>query len=197
MQIKHITAAVFLALIYQASHEGRPMSTQQQRVASPAVRCGLEAWVNDDDPQGLNVRSGPGREFPVIATIPRHNGSPGEHPSTETLAILTGATGRWVQIVRAQDHEAREVFRGRGWVFAPLLGVQVTAGVRELTNENYPVEVYRRPDKKGGMIGRIPAQTDVRLQGCQGEWVHIEHKGVKGWLPEESYCANPGSVCIN
>jgi hypothetical protein len=32
--------------------------------------CELRAWSTDPDPNGLNIRSGPGTEYPVIGNLP-------------------------------------------------------------------------------------------------------------------------------
>ena len=40
-------------------------------VANALVPCDVGAYVIDQDPQGLNVRSGPGKNFDVIGNLPR------------------------------------------------------------------------------------------------------------------------------
>jgi hypothetical protein len=49
-----------------------PKVTEARAVKSPALhdQCAFSAWAFDEDPKGTNVRSGPGKQFPVVITLP-------------------------------------------------------------------------------------------------------------------------------
>ena len=186
---KLFVSAVILAAATAVWAGGPAVRQKPQTIVAPTTRCEIAAYIVDPDPQGLNVRTGPGKQFGVIASIPR-----GENG---VVVSVTGASGDWVLIEGADPMDEVQLYKGAGWAYATLLGLDTTAGERELANENYPVPVYRAPDRKSGVVGKIAAQTPVTLTGCRGSWARIRYKQIEGWLPKDAQCANPVSVCIN
>lgn len=77
----------------------------------------------DQDPQGLNVRSGPGKDHAVVGNLPRKD-------DTGVAVHITGASDNWVRIDLAfeegTDDEA-SLSKGVGWVYGPLLGLSAIA----------------------------------------------------------------------
>lgn len=136
-------------------------------------KCDIFAYVTDTDPQGLNVRSGGGTKYRILGQI----------PSNETVQIVA-AVKNWVQITNASDG-----FQGTGWVFVPNLGLS-TQGYG--TNG---VEVYANSNEQSRKVGRIPANTPVKLLGCQGDWAQVEFEGIKGWLKREDQCGAALTSC--
>ena len=59
---------VLLFLLFTMIGNGARGFTQTERSASDAV-----AVVNDPDPQGMNVRSGPGSTFKIIGNLPKQD----------------------------------------------------------------------------------------------------------------------------
>ena len=144
-------------------------------LAQPAneKKCDISAIVIDKDPQGLNVRSGPGTSSRILGKIPTY----------ESVDIIA-SSGNWVKI--RKDYS--DGFRGTGWVFLPMLGT-ATRGY-----ETNGVDLYASPSQQSRKIGRVPRKTDVKLLGCQGQWAQIEYRGVKGWLKSDDQCG-VGTTC--
>ncbi|WP_179064733.1 SH3 domain-containing protein [Nostoc sp. C052] len=136
-------------------------------------KCDIFAYVIDTDPQGLNVRSGASTNNTILGQI----------PINETVQVIS-ATGNWVQITNASDG-----FQGTGWVFVPRLG---------LTTRGYGtngVDFYASTSQQSQKVGRIPANTAIKLLGCQGDWAQVEYQGVKGWLAREDQCGAALTSC--
>jgi uncharacterized protein YgiM (DUF1202 family) len=138
-----------------------------------AQKCDILAYVTDTDPQGLNVRSGASSKNTILGQI----------AINETVQVI-GAAGDWVQITNASSG-----FQGTGWVFVPKLG---------LTTQGYGtngVDLYASNNQESQKVGRIPANTAVKLLGCQGDWAQVEYQGVKGWLTREDQCGAALTSC--
>jgi len=87
------------------------------------VPCDVEAYVIDQDPNGLNVRPGPAKSYSVTGNLPNKADS-------GVSVHITGSSGDWVQIDSAVEEgtdEEHTFFKGTGWVYAPLLGLTGTA----------------------------------------------------------------------
>ena len=161
-----------------------------QAVAAPTTKCELAAYVGDPDPKGLNVRAGPGTRFPVVATIKV------PQPAREAGVVTTvlGATGQWLLIEGADDaleDPAKQLFRGRGWVYAPMLATEVN----ETRDGSPSVPLRREPRARSAVVTRLRPGTSVTLVGCAGGWARIRSGRVEGWLSPESQCANPLTTC--
>ncbi|MEH2385868.1 MAG: SH3 domain-containing protein [Nostoc sp.] len=136
-------------------------------------KCDLFVYVTDIDSQGLNVRSGASTNNTILGQI----------PINETVQVI-GAVGNWVQITNGSDG-----FKGTGWVFVPKLG---------LTTRGYDtngVDLYASTSEQSQKVRRIPANTAVKLLGCQGNWAQVEYQGVKGWLVKEDQCGAALTSC--
>jgi uncharacterized protein YraI len=151
------------------------------------VPCNVEAYVNDPDPRGLNVRSGPGNTYGVVGNLPNQN--------VEGVVVhVNGSKGEWLRIDRATEvggDEDRVLFAGEGWVYGPLLGVD---GVGWLEGGT---PLYREPEKRGRVVTKIPADGEgpTTIRGCRGGWVYVEHRKLKGWAAPGTLCSNPLTNC--
>jgi hypothetical protein len=161
-----------------------PAARAQSEAVAPApagqVACSFGALVNETDPEGLNVRAGPGTSHKVLGTLPPVKLS-GDDPPVRAMVeveVSAGANG-WFRIARARDNEMltdappRPMFKGSGWVSGRKLTVksQATAG-------------RQRPDAKAPAVlsGQDGMSLDGdafvqngRLLGCSGKWVLVEY----------------------
>jgi hypothetical protein len=167
-----------------------PVGAQSDAVApAPAgqVACAFGAFVSETDPEGLNVRAGPGTAHKVLGTLPPVKLSTDDPPvrAMVEVEVTAGANG-WFRIGKARDNEAlteaaeRPMFKGSGWVSG-----------RKLTVKSQADTGRQRPDGKAPavLIGRegVSFDADVfirtgRLIGCSGKWVLVEY----GPLPANS-----------
>lgn len=167
--------------------ESQPSTPASKRVAtipnntaSSQQTCQIRAYVIDKDPQGLNVRSGPGNDSKIIGNLP-----------TNTIGVIvnvSGSQGDWVQLSKAQSPGKIE-FEGSGWVYSQLLGTS-TRGY-----DTKSVAVYDNPSTQSSEIGRIPSARSTKLLSCNQSWALVEYQGLKGWITADAQCPNPLSTC--
>ncbi len=158
-----------------------------QKVAAAETPCDIWAYLGDQDPAGLNVRSGPGKQFAVVGKLPQLEYNITIH--------VTGATGQWLRIEGAESQDTVEVvFSGAGWVYGPLLATQ-TKDYSGLDPNEPRVKIFREPSLKSAVLIRLPNETEVSLTGCKGEWARVRHKKIEGWLPRDSQCHSTITTC--
>ncbi|HYH85626.1 MAG TPA: SH3 domain-containing protein [Pyrinomonadaceae bacterium] len=166
---------------------GTQTQTNADLIEAAQMKCDVAAYVVDPDPNGLNVRSGPGKAFTVVGTIPRRESA--------VEVRVTGATGQWLRIRDAVTQEEDEtVFKGEGWVFGPMLVTQ-TKNYASLDPNALNVKVFKEPTKRSAVVTRLPNETEVKLVGCKGNWAQIQHKKLTGWLDPDSQCASTLTNC--
>lgn len=157
------------------------------RVAAAETRCDIWAYLGDPDPAGLNVRSGPGKQFEVVGKLPQLEYNVSVH--------VTGATGQWLRVEGAESQDSGEVvFKGAGWVYGPMLVTQ-TKNYAGLDPEEPRVKIFKTPSLKAPVILRLPNETEVTLTGCKGTWARVRHKQVEGWLDRDSQCYSTITTC--
>jgi SH3-like domain-containing protein len=136
----------------------QPGLSQGQSQAGRTSGLPVPRFVSlDADP--VNVRFGPGRQYPVNWVFAR-----------EGLPVMIVAEfDNWRKI---RDHEGKE-----GWIHSSLLSSRrtfmVSGEIRELrrtASEDARVVLRAEP----GVVGD--------LLNCQGEWCHVEIEGRRGWL---------------
>jgi uncharacterized protein YgiM (DUF1202 family) len=175
-----------LLLCVLVAFAGSEVEPSAYKGSNPIVPCDVEAFVIDQDPNGLNVRSGPGKSYGVIGNLPYKQ-------DTGVSVHITGSSGDWVQIdsgVEEGGDEEQTFFKGAGWVYAPLLGLTGTAQSKGATL------LYREASQKSGLVKRVPGGDDVKVWGCRGKWLYVEYEKVKGWAAPRTLCSNSLTTCV-
>jgi len=151
------------------------------KTAAPAggERCTFGAFVQEDDPAGLNVRAGPSPTARILGTLPPSftaSDNPGLAVRIE-LDVLAQRDG-WFHVAHARDNEqltgrpARPVFAGDGWVSG-----------RKLTVKSQATQAHASPDAgapvalalaDGGSLDGDAIVASTRLLACRGDWAEIE-----------------------
>jgi SH3-like domain-containing protein len=152
----------------------------QNGSVSSQQTCQISAFVIDEDPKGLNVRSEPNKDSQIIGNLPTN---------TEGVIVdLAASQGDWVQLTKAESPQKIE-FQGKGWVYAQLLGTSTrgygTPGV----------SVYKSASEQSTVMGQIPPEKGVKLLSCNQDWALVEYEGIKGWISPEAQCPNPLTTC--
>jgi SH3-like domain-containing protein len=160
--------------------------TQGRTGVDTITRCNVMAYVTDRDPNGLNVRSGPGSANRVIGNLPNQD--------VEGIVVhINGSQGDWMRIDLATEEGAeteRTFFKGEGWVYGPLLGVDGVGWIEGGT------KLFQEPSEKSRVLARMLAGGDgAKVRGCKGKWMYVEHKKFKGWCAPETTCSNPLTTC--
>lgn len=184
MRFALFTAILILCVCVGVLSSAGEAAAYRQGGAEAAVPCDISAYVADRDPNGLNVRSGPGGAHQVVGNLPDQRVEGG------IMVHITGSSGDWFRIDEAFEvgGEAERVhFKGVGWVYGPLLGADGIGG---------GTPVYREMSKQSRVAARVPGDSgDLKLRGCHGRWTYVEYKKVKGWAAPDTLCTNPLTTC--
>jgi len=144
--------------------------------------CQTQAYVIDQDPSGLNVRTEPNSESKVIGTLPLY-----------TEVDVVNYQGNWL-LVSAIDPELQGVeFQEEGWVYASLMGLNVRG------YGSGSVSLYAEPDTTSKELGQVASSSAVTFVSCDGEWVKVRQKVrqdiLEGWLEPDQQCAAALTSC--
>jgi SH3-like domain-containing protein len=156
------------------------ISAELNSIPSGAVACEGSVYTADPDPKGINVRSAPHKESPVILTVP--------YDPEGTVVALAASSGNWVLIHSAQGMTSGFEFRGEGWVHASLFAL------RAVHRTGRKVPLYSEPDI-GSPVIRMVGETETRLAGCMADWMRVRIGKQTGWLARGDYCGNPVTTC--
>jgi len=155
---------------------GKNLYAKNKIVHSPKQNCDTSAFITDPDPQGLNVRAGPGKNHSIMVKIPKNKA---------TTVDLGGATGQWVFIKYAGLESGIDVFQGPGWVYGPMLGV-LSMGTPHLTQS---------PSPQSQKLLQLEDRVPLTVLSCQGKNLKVKKGRVSGWLRHGEYCSNPVNTC--
>jgi SH3-like domain-containing protein len=178
LTISFVTLNLLLTLLLSIGQQNKAAAFTSLPDESVAVTpCKLHAYIIDKDKNGLNVRSKPNSASATLATIPFDDDG--------VIVNIIGANNNWVLIDHAETVSGAEVYSGKGWVFAQLLG----------TSTRYKVKLLQEPAKKSAGVGFVPVEDEVKLLTCKGEWVRVAYKKLAGWLEPDAQCPNPVTTC--
>lgn len=167
-----------------------------------ATICRIRAWSTDTDPDGQNVRAGPGAGYAVIGRLPapRHVGDTGFAAEVS----IVGSQDGWFRIDAATiDNYAADagpvvVFEGDGWVSGRLLGLSVEGSyLYTEPSRRAPValDLNEKPELRQG-----PDYAGLefeRLHACTGNWAEVEvtdlGKRFRGWT--DDICSSQVTTC--
>lgn len=108
----------------------------------------------------VNVRSGPGNEYPVL-WIYQRAGYP-----VQLLA-------RYDNYYKMRDAEAEE-----GWVYVGMVSAQKGG----LVGGQQPAPLFRKADAASPMVAKLAPGVVVELDACDGAFCKVETSGYKGWI---------------
>lgn len=151
--------------------------------------CQVEAWVNDTDPKGLNVRKVPGTLSDIVAKLIRTSAEPG---IDEIVVKIAGTNNKgWFFIDGAYKDDLKDILKKDGWVAASMLGT----AAQSTPDSNAPATLYATPSKKSKKVGSVPAEGGVKILDCDGGWIKASYKGKTGWLSKDNQCPSPWTTC--
>ena len=159
--------------------------------------CDIWAWTLGMDV--VEVREGPGAEFPVIAELPAPIEIDGDRFAPEVT--ITGSQDGWFRIEDAivisytSDDPDVVAFEGEGWVPGSSLGL--------LLNQ---IDLYSAPSADADVVARLLNEEEgagpdsfrvSRLHACTGDWVDVEGDLMgafaRGWATRT--CSNQVTTC--
>ena len=170
-----------IGCVAQAPVEASAPAAAPPRTVSAVspVACSFSAFVQEDDPAGLNVRASPGPTGKIIGTLPPTFKTPGNARFHIRVEVgVSGSVGDWIHIGNAHENTtlterpARAMFVGDGWV----------AG-RKITVKSQAVQGHAAPGADSPVVTSLKSgdafdgdeMVDAgHLVGCQGRWAQVE-----------------------
>lgn len=118
-----------------------------------------------------NLRSGPGRAWPVIGMVPANG-------QVHILNCAEGNTRGWCQVTYGSQ---------KGWIAANVLAPTGKWGVKVAPlATRYSVHVRSQPSFSANVVTVIPPQTVVSVTDCMkgwhGGWCHVTYEGKSGYI---------------
>ncbi|MDE1172331.1 MAG: SH3 domain-containing protein [Parvibaculaceae bacterium] len=113
----------------------------------------------------INVRRGPGDDYPVVWTFTR-KGMPVQ---------VTGEYSLWRRI---QDADGDS-----GWVYHSMLSGDRTATILPVPGSTDPRPIYASPDPQAKLVAVAEPGVVADIKGCEGQWCRIEASGYEGYIP--------------
>ncbi len=109
---------------------------------------------------GVNVRTGPGTEFPVYMEL--FQGYP--------LKVLE-KKGDWLKVTDFENDT--------GWIYSPL----VSPGTTVIVNAKKTINMRSKPNTKAQIVATVDRGVVLQKLSTQGKWVNVRHnKGTTGWI---------------
>jgi len=160
--------------------------------------CDLAAWVMKGAPADLPVRSGPGPDYPAVATVPRPY-TDGEEIYFPEVTI-TGSRDGWFRISQITTDlyggwptDAIITFSGEGWLPGNVLRLWVESRfLLSRPSDDAPVAFT---------VSTASSRSDYfqvdTFHACDGLWVEVEGRYLdqrpRGWTHD--VCASQVTTC--
>jgi len=149
-----------------------------------ANSCYVLAIINDPDPAGTNLRSGPSSKDSVVKLFKSQEG---------TSVSIDKCENGWCHVNSYFDSENDEKIQG--WIFSKLLTVDLKP---EVSTGLYRAKLYEQNDLKSKMIGQDEFKN-IQVLDCHKDWlkvsVSLKNKKREGWISSKDYCGNALTTC--
>ena len=143
----------------------------------------MEAYLDDPDESGTNIRSSPGGK--VVMTLKKDDQNP------EYMFTVTESSKGWFKIkgpIGGGDADI-EVPGDEAWIHGSVIAVSTrNYGGQELSLLDQP--------EGGKTVGAIKAEAyGLKLKDLCGAWTQVDYQGTIGWIETEWLCGNPFTTC--
>jgi SH3-like domain-containing protein len=124
----------------------------------PSLSLGARAVSVKND--GVNIRSGPGTDFPVTMEV--FKGYP--------LKVLE-TKGDWLKVTDFDNDS--------GWIYAPL----VIPGSTVIANGKGDINMRSQPKSNSSKVATVARGVVMKRVSTKDDWVQVRHsQGTKGWI---------------
>jgi len=160
------------------------LTTTLAQVANTNEPCSLEAWIEDKDPNGTNIRDLPGLNGKIIAVIPH-----AKEPSDEAMLSVIGYSNGWLKVNAVGNVDETFTFDKIGWISARKVGAVVE------TPTNKPAVLYALPKLTSKKVGTIPNEELINIVGFDCFGYKVSYKKIAGWIKADDVCGNVLTTC--
>lgn len=143
---------------------------------------GVQAYIIDRDPEGLNVRSGPSIKQDIISKIPYNS------YGISTRVDIADAKEGWLRIREWFDGAVQAKFEREAWIYGRLVAILVKVG-----GDNH---IYASDVHTARRDGKFVEGRPVMVLDCGKEWLFVEGQSTygskrKGWLSPYGQALSP------
>jgi hypothetical protein len=160
--------------------------------------CDFQAYSDDSDPAGTNVRSGPGTSYGIVGVL-KPESVEDTYSFTPEFQVTAFDNG-WFQIGDASygDYEGegeKPALKGPGWVSAKLVEFEIEdPNMREAPSLDAKVTLKMEFDTAWG-LDRVRLQT---IHACEGGFLDVTMINTagdtkRGWVTD--LCGNQATTC--
>lgn len=145
--------------------------------AQTRTKCDFRVYIDDADSKSANIRRAAGKNSAILKNI----------RNDEVIATVSGFSGDWFEISKAEDVGGETIFQGRGWIHSSLLGMRIG---------NADSRLYAQPKNDSRVLIEFRTEeSPVKLIACRNNWVKVQTGGKTGWLSPNGQCGNPVTTC--
>jgi hypothetical protein len=166
----------------------------------------MAGYFKDNDRRGANVRSAPRVDAPVIGYLPpRARLEPGSDMIVGAEFDIIGAKDGWLLIRNAlTGADARQVFKGPGWISGKLVGFTLGADTLRVAPENDAKAIAKLSGELKDGSGYGPdGYMVLAVHGCESHFADVTiklarsimpgGKPMRGWV--EKACSTQLTTC--
>jgi SH3-like domain-containing protein len=172
--------------------------------------CAMNAYINDEDPKGVNVRAGPSNQAKIVQVIKRG----------DTMVSIVAEANGWFRInqVMPIDGEDRKL---AGW----LHGSRLAAGLMIMQAGKAEERLLEEPSDRSKTLlllrwepgedgskqelsaelpwgkrevidyKKIKGAADAKLLACMNGYAKVRVHRYEGWLKTDRLCGSPVTTC--
>ena len=168
--------------------------------------CTISGFLSDPNPNGIDVRSAPRADAPVIGHLPPPAPLyPGNSERFGAEFNILGVRDGWLLISEADvefNDQVKVVFKGPGWIPGDKVGFIIgSQELREAPANDAKVIARLSGKEKDGTVYGSDSYRTLRVHACQGHFVEVtiapphgvRGQPLRGWL--NKVCSNQKTTC--
>ena len=200
IRIRGAAAAAALAMLLPAA-----------AMAEAERKCDMRAYINDEDPKGVNVRAAPSNQAKIVHVI----------KSGDTMVSIAAEANGWFRITEVSPIGDGKDRKLRGWLHgsrlaAGLMIMQAGRAQERLLEEpseqsKTPYLLHWDPGQDGAKqelsielpggkreiidYNKIKGAAEAKLIACSNGYAKVRVHKYEGWLKTGRLCGSPVTTC--
>jgi len=194
-----------LALLIAACTVFSPAFAAQVETAG-ATQCQMAGYLKDRYPRGIDVRSAPQANAPVIGRLPpRARLETGSDETVSAEFKIIGAKNGWLLIRGAQAGEnTKQAFKGPGWIPGRLVGFTLGGNaLRAVPDIDAKAIAKLSGELQDGSVYGPDSYAVLAVHGCESHFAEVTivlarslmrgSKPMRGWV--DKVCSTQLTTC--